>query len=72
MRSPESLTFDSTPKFTRLRIFIYHSSLATSENPEILELNADEELSTRSSKCIAFTDQYLLGGFLKLSVIGYD
>ena len=44
-------------------------TLAASENAEILELNAGEELLTGRSKCIAFTVPYLLGGFLELNVI---
>ena len=42
-------------------------TLATFGNPEILEVNAAEHLSTRSSKYIVFTDTYLLGGFVELN-----
>ena len=44
-------------------------ALATFENPEVLEVNAGELLSTRSSKYIVFTDPYILGGFLELNVV---
>ena len=44
-------------------------TLATFDNPAVLEFNAGEKLSTRSPKYIVFTDPYLLGGFLELNVV---
>ena len=44
-------------------------TLATFENLEILEFNAGEWLSSRSSKYIVFTDPYLPGVFLELNFV---